>query len=261
MKAKNPQKQTQNAHLPAPRLPGSQAHPPIEAAPGVAQLSNGWNAIGSVELKSHTSFAHDALWLGTRRLVAWMLMVGIAAAIAAWAGLRRIRRPLDAAVAQAEGVLAGSYGQVTEPRVPELQRLTRAMNAMVQRVRDLFEAQAAQLLVLRQQVFVAAAIGQAATFGFAVALAAGLGHAHGAGDGHGRAAVVCLGALAAIAEAGNVVLAMHLADDREPNTAFDAELFTEPPDTEPGVNERRVASLYAADSNQPAWLAMVSAAL
>lgn len=125
---------------------------PIEAAPGVAQLSNGWNAIGSVELKSHTSFAHDALWLGTRRLVAWMLMVGIAAAIAAWAGLRRIRRPLDAAVAQAEGVLAGSYGQVTEPRVPELQRLTRAMNAMVQRVRDLFEAQAAQLLVLRQQV-------------------------------------------------------------------------------------------------------------
>ena len=34
---------------------------PIEAAPGVAQLSNGWNAIGSVELKSHTSFAHDAL--------------------------------------------------------------------------------------------------------------------------------------------------------------------------------------------------------
>lgn len=28
---------------------------PIEAAPGVAQLSNGWNAIGSVELKSHSS--------------------------------------------------------------------------------------------------------------------------------------------------------------------------------------------------------------
>lgn len=125
---------------------------PIEAAPGVAQVSNGWNAIGSVQLKSHSSYAHDALWLSTRRLVAWLLIVGIGAAVAAWAGLRRIRRPLDAAVAQAEGVLAGSYGQVTEPRVPELQRLTRAMNAMVQRVRDLFEAQTGQLLVLREQV-------------------------------------------------------------------------------------------------------------
>jgi EAL domain-containing protein (putative c-di-GMP-specific phosphodiesterase class I)/GGDEF domain-containing protein len=125
---------------------------PIDAAPGVAQVSNGWNAIGAVELKSHASYAHDALWLASRRLVAWLLVVGIAAAVAAWAGLRRIRRPLDAAVSQAEGVLAGRYGQVIEPRVPELQRLTRAMNAMVQRVRELFEAQAGQLLVLREQV-------------------------------------------------------------------------------------------------------------
>ncbi len=124
----------------------------IDAAPGVAQLSNGWNAIGAVELKSHASYAYDTLWLASRRLLAWLLGVGIVAALVAWAGLRRIRRPLDAAVAQAEGVLAGSYGQVVEPRVPELQRLTRAMNAMVQRVRELFEAQAGQLLVLREQV-------------------------------------------------------------------------------------------------------------
>jgi len=125
---------------------------PIEAAPGVAQVSNGWNAIGSVELKSHSSYAHDELWRASRRLLAWLLVVGIVAAAFAWAALQRIRRPLDAAVAQAEGVLAGSYGQVMEPRVPELQRLTKAMNAMVQRVKDMFEAQAGQLLVLREQV-------------------------------------------------------------------------------------------------------------
>lgn len=124
----------------------------IDVAPGVAQVSNGWNAIGSVELKSHASYAHDALWQASRRLLLWLLLVGAAAGVIAAMGLRRIRRPLDAAVAQAEGVLAGRYGQVAEPRVPELQRLTRAMNAMVQRVRDLFEAQAGQLMVLREQV-------------------------------------------------------------------------------------------------------------
>ena len=66
----------------------------IEADPGVAQLSNGWNAIGAVELRSHAGYAHDALWLASRRLLAWLLMVGIVAAVLAWAGLRRIRRPL-----------------------------------------------------------------------------------------------------------------------------------------------------------------------
>ena len=125
---------------------------PIRAATGMAQVSSGWNAIGAIELKSHASYAHDAMWLASRRLLAWLLLVGIVAAVLAWAGLQRIRRPLDAAVTLAEGVLAGSYSQVSEPRVPELQRLTRAMNAMVQRVRELFEAQAGQLLVLRQQV-------------------------------------------------------------------------------------------------------------
>jgi EAL domain-containing protein (putative c-di-GMP-specific phosphodiesterase class I)/GGDEF domain-containing protein len=123
----------------------------LDAPAGVAQLSNGWSAIGAVELKSHASYAYDELWLSARRLLAWLLGVGIVAAVLAWAGLRRIRRPLDAAVAQAEGVLAGRYGQVVEPRVPEMQRLTRAMNAMVQRVRELFEAQAGQLMVLREQ--------------------------------------------------------------------------------------------------------------
>lgn len=125
---------------------------PITAKPGVGQVSGGWNALGTVELQSHSAYAHEELWRASRRLLAWLLFVGMGAAVAAWAGLRRIRRPLDAAVAQAEGVLSGAYGQVTEPRVPELQRLTRAMNAMVQRVRDLFEAQTGQLLVLREQV-------------------------------------------------------------------------------------------------------------
>lgn len=125
---------------------------PIEAAPGVAQVSNGWNAIGSVEVKSHSSYAHDELWRASRRLLAWLLAVGVVAAAVGWVALRRIRRPLDAAVAQAEGVLSGSYSQVMEPRVPELQRLSKAMNAMVQRVKDMFEAQAGQLLVLREQV-------------------------------------------------------------------------------------------------------------
>jgi ABC-type Mn2+/Zn2+ transport system permease subunit len=55
------------------------------------------------------------------------------------------------------------------------------------------------LLVARQQVFTAAAVGQAATFGSAVVLAAGIAHDHG--DGTGHLAVVGGAQLAAIATA------------------------------------------------------------
>lgn len=152
---------------------------PIEAPAGVAQVSNGWNAVGSVELKSHTAFAYDELWRASTRLLTWLVMVALAATGVAWLALQRIRRPLDAAVQQAEGVLAGRYGQVVEARVPELQRLTRAMNAMVARVKELFEAQAGQLRVLRDQVHHDALTGVATRKHFLAELESALGRDDG----------------------------------------------------------------------------------
>lgn len=124
---------------------------PIEVDPGMAQVSNGWNALGSVQVVSHSAYAYDELWNSTLRNVELLTVVGVIAGLAALLGLRRIRRPLDNAVAQAQSVVDGSYRMVEESRVPELQRLTHAMNAMVTRVKAMFEAQAEQLKVLRVQ--------------------------------------------------------------------------------------------------------------
>lgn len=124
---------------------------PISVRPGLAQVSNGWNAIGAVEVLSHTAYAHDELWRSTVRSALLLAAVGLVAALAAMGVLRRIRRPLDAVVAQAQAVVGGSFTTVPEPRVPELQRLTQAMNAMVLRVKSMFEAQGEQLQMLRRQ--------------------------------------------------------------------------------------------------------------
>ncbi|MFO1227529.1 LapD/MoxY N-terminal periplasmic domain-containing protein [Roseateles sp.] len=125
---------------------------PISAADGVAQVSNGWQAAGAVEVRSHSAYASDALWASCRLMLIWLAGVTVVALAAAWWALQRIRRPLDAVVAQAEAVMGGVYNQVMEPRMPEFARLTRAMNAMVGRVKASFDAQAGQLLVLRDQV-------------------------------------------------------------------------------------------------------------
>ena len=124
---------------------------PIDAPAGVAQVSDGWRAVGSVEVQSHTSFAHDDLWLASLRATAVLLAIGLLAGVIANSVVRRIRQPLDDTVEQARSLVDGQFVTMPEPGVPELRRVTRAMNSMVARLKLTFEAQAGQLENLRQQ--------------------------------------------------------------------------------------------------------------
>ncbi|MET0517542.1 MAG: LapD/MoxY N-terminal periplasmic domain-containing protein [Burkholderiaceae bacterium] len=132
---------------------------PMDAAPGVAQVSNGWNAIGSIEVLSQSDYAHDALWSGLLRSAGLQTAVGLLAYFIALWVLRRIRQPLDSAVAQAQGVIDGSFSTVEESSMPELAGLARAMNSMVLRLKSMFEGQAHQLDVLRRQAHLDAVTG------------------------------------------------------------------------------------------------------
>ena len=125
---------------------------PITVAPGVAQLSDGWRAIGEIEVRGQTGYVHEALWRACLRTTAWLLGVGALAGLGAVLVLVRLRRPLDAVVGQAQAVAQGRYETLPEPRVPELRRLTSAMNTMVQRVQHMFEAQSEQLRTLHQRL-------------------------------------------------------------------------------------------------------------
>ena len=124
---------------------------PIDTPPGMAQVSDGWRALGSVEVESHTAYAYDELWEGTLRSAGALTLIGLAAAFIAHAVVARIRRPLDQAVQQAQSLVNGYFVTVPEPRVPELARLTRAMNAMVGRLKVVFDAQAEQVESLRRE--------------------------------------------------------------------------------------------------------------
>lgn len=124
---------------------------PLDSPPGVAQVSDGWRALGSVTVVSHLAYAHDDLWVSSVHAVQWLLAVALLAAAGAALVLRRLRAPLDATVEQARALVEGRFVTVEAPRVPELARLTEAMNAMVQRLKTMFEAQASQVESLRRQ--------------------------------------------------------------------------------------------------------------
>ena len=147
---------------------------PIASQPGVAQATDGWRALGQVQVESHVSYVHDALWSSSVRSALAMALVGlVAAGLGMWL-VRRISRPLDAAVAQARALEQGEFYTVPEPRVPEVRRLTRAMNSLVDRLRATSGAQAEQLASLQRQAHADALTGLSNRNHFLVQLAAAL---------------------------------------------------------------------------------------
>ncbi|MDL2337847.1 MAG: EAL domain-containing protein [Pseudomonadota bacterium] len=156
---------------------------PIESQPGTAQVSDGWRALGQVQVESQVSYAHDALWSSSVRSALAMALAGLlAAGLGMWV-VRRISRPLDAAVAQAHALEHGEFVTVSEPQVPELRRLTRAMNSLVERLRATSSAQAEQLDALHRQANGDALTGTSNRNHFLVQLASALQREDGPAEG------------------------------------------------------------------------------
>ncbi len=124
---------------------------PIASQPGVAQVSDGWRALGTLEVVSQSSFAYAQLWRGAMHTAAWLVLSGLIAGVLASFGVRLIKRPLHATIEQAQALVERRFITVPEPRVPELARLSQAMNAVVLRLKAVFEDQAQQVEQLRVQ--------------------------------------------------------------------------------------------------------------
>jgi diguanylate cyclase (GGDEF)-like protein len=124
---------------------------PLSVPPGVAQVSDGWRPVGTLQLSSQADWAVDALWAGSLGMAGWLALLGAVAAGLAALAVRGWRRPLDATVAQAQALEERRFVLAPEPSVPELKRLTRSMNSLVRRLQAMFEDQAARLDELRVQ--------------------------------------------------------------------------------------------------------------
>lgn len=125
---------------------------PIAARPGTAQVSNGWQQIGTLEVRSQAAFVYTDLWATSVRIVLWTLAVGLGAAVVGHLAVTRLRRQLDAVVEQASALTQRRFVTVDEPGTPELRRVAQAMNLMVGRLNQVFVEQAEQVEALRVQV-------------------------------------------------------------------------------------------------------------
>jgi len=77
---------------------------PLISEPGHAQINNGWNQVGTVTIISSTRFAYNALWQTTMALIGALVFTSL---FGGWLGtlvLRRIKKPLNAVIAQAQAI-------------------------------------------------------------------------------------------------------------------------------------------------------------
>lgn len=124
---------------------------PIASQPGQAQVSSGWNQFGTIELVSHSQFAYRELWEGGIKMVVWFLLGGLLMGLLGMQLLRRIKRPLDAVVGQAQAISERRFISIPVPATPELKSVASAMNAMVERLKAIFAEEAARLEQVRRE--------------------------------------------------------------------------------------------------------------
>lgn len=122
---------------------------PLTAAPGQAQINNGWNQLGTLTVVSTSRYAYRSLWKTVLQLT---LALGLSGLVGGYLGtliLRRLREPLQRVINQANAISERRFVLIDVPNVPELRQLAMAMNGTVTRLKNMFAEEAQRLEVLR----------------------------------------------------------------------------------------------------------------
>ena len=122
----------------------------LEPEPGRAPFG-GTGDGGTVEVQGSADAAWQALWrAGERALALTAALAALALVLTAWLA-RGLRRSLKTTVAQARAIEQARFVTAEEPGLDELREVTRALNAMVRRLREMFDRQVEQVARLQRQ--------------------------------------------------------------------------------------------------------------
>jgi EAL domain-containing protein (putative c-di-GMP-specific phosphodiesterase class I)/GGDEF domain-containing protein len=124
---------------------------PLHAAPGSAQINNGWQQFGEITLISHSRFAYKALWQSALQILGALTASCLIGGFLGTLILLRLKSPLAAVVEQAKAITERRFTTIDEPDVPELRQLAGAMNATVLRLKGMFEEEATRLEAVRRE--------------------------------------------------------------------------------------------------------------
>jgi diguanylate cyclase (GGDEF)-like protein len=126
----------------------------LTAPPAEALVQAGWIPIGTLTVVSHTGYAYAELWQSMINLLVWFGLAVIASILIIIYTLRFMLKPLKRMEAQAQAIVKKEYlFQDDLPSTIEFRQVVTAMNAMVTKLKTVFERDANTAEKLQKMAF------------------------------------------------------------------------------------------------------------
>ncbi|NPA72717.1 MAG: EAL domain-containing protein [Gammaproteobacteria bacterium] len=115
----------------------------LTAPSAQALVQSGWSPIGTLTVTSHVGFAYIQLWNAAIDLLTWFFLAAFISIIIIIYALRFLLKPLKKMEAQAQAIVNKEYIIQEElPTTTEFRQVVEAMNAMVKKLKTVFERDA-----------------------------------------------------------------------------------------------------------------------
>ena len=118
---------------------------PINVEDGIASVQEGWQQVGTLTLRSHSKFAYERLWQSTQMLLLIFLAAMVISGFIGGQVLKRILKPLDDVVEQAQAIGNRKFITIPEPSTLEFKQVVSAMNEMSGRIKQVLNSEAKRL--------------------------------------------------------------------------------------------------------------------
>ena len=149
---------------------------PIQGPTGEALITAGWKQLGKVVVQVHPGYAYQQLYDTALATLAWLAALFALALVAVRYYLAGILTPLAKVEQAALAISNRDFVSIdAEPRTRELQRVTRAINSLSAKVRDVIAQESERAERLRKEAFEDPLTGQLNRRGFEQAVGAALG--------------------------------------------------------------------------------------
>ncbi|WP_370981196.1 LapD/MoxY N-terminal periplasmic domain-containing protein [Agaribacterium sp. ZY112] len=125
---------------------------PIVPQLGRAQVSNGWQQLGSLELQVQTQFAYRALKATLVMMVFYFVVFAIFLGLLGRLFLSRINQTLSQVVEQADALGQWRFISLPVPKIIEFKRLVEAMNALSLRLKEQLDSDSSRLALHKAEL-------------------------------------------------------------------------------------------------------------
>lgn len=126
----------------------------LTVIPAQTDITQGWQRLGNLTVKSHTDPAYRNLWSIARSEMLWFLWMAFVSLVSLEIILRWMLQPLETVEQQARDISRRNLYEVDKlPKARELRRVVLAMNKMVRKLKSIFAEQAAITEKLREESY------------------------------------------------------------------------------------------------------------